>query len=236
MAAATPSSGEAGPATPAKNATEGTAPKTVAPPPPGKVTPSPPVAPHAPEADPVPKGPPPIPKPGARPTPSTVGHVEQGGSADIFPWEAHPQLVARVEAYLQNGVGQSWRCRSNETLRFAKDEALGPGIGTEFSVFPDAVVSDGIPLSPLMRLWLFVLGIPAILIAGPAAIVMAIPMFFLGLLLYPFGLIWALIEKAKYNYIARKIRANPKAPYAIKKMFQLTPLAVSYTHLRAHET
>jgi hypothetical protein len=156
-------------------------------------------------------------------TPSQVKQEDE-----VFPWEPNPGLVARVQSYMEKGVGQSWECQSRETLRFAKDEALGAGMRSRLWVFDDAVVVDGVPLNFLMRLLLLLLQLPAILLSGPFAILMAIPVLFMQLLLLPIGFLLAWIEKARYESIARRIRSNPRSPYAVRKLFQLTPLMPRY--------
>jgi len=147
---------------------------------------------------------------------------DQDDALHVFPWQIQPKVLAKVQAYRQDGMGRSWRCQSRETPRFSKDEILGPAVDSELWVFPDIVAVDGRPPSLLLRVLLFLLQVPAVVLAGPFAVLMAIPALCVAVVMYPIGWLIQQIEKARYEHIARRIRANPKSPYAIRKLLRLT--------------
>jgi hypothetical protein len=72
------------------------------------------------------------------------------------------------------------------------------------------------------------LALPAMVLAGPIAFLMAIPVFILKIVFYPVTLVLAYLMKFKLDYIARRILRDPSSSYAIKKMFELSPLLPRY--------
>jgi hypothetical protein len=152
---------------------------------------------------------------------------EQGKTADVFPWEVSPALLARAQQYEAQGQVESYNCRANEFLnRVAKDEAVGPVVDTDLRVYPDMLGIEGRarPAGCLMLL----LSAFSLVLAGPIAFLFAIPGFILSVLFYPVALLIQWYYRLKYDLIARRIRQNPKSPYAIKALFRLTELFPRY--------
>ena len=173
----------------------------------------------------VPRGEPAPPRPPAAPAPvreelapRMAPSPEPKMAREAYPWETPLALVAKAQAYDARGIARSFLCQGREILNTVpKDEAVAPGTKAELRVFPDIVSVTVRPLGCLGQL----LGLPALILAGPIGCLMAIPVWILKIVFFPVTLLIALIQKARLEYIAMRIRRNPKSSYAIKKMYQL---------------
>lgn len=152
-----------------------------------------------------------------------AGDVADG---DVYPWDPRPELLAKVEQYTVQGQVQTVRCGCLQFLtRVTKDEVLGAVAKGEFHVYPDVVGVDGRPISGCL---LLLLTLPGLILAGPVAFLLAIPFYLLRVLLLPLDFLLVYLAKFWYDMIARRIRANPKSKYAIRKLFDLTDFMPRY--------
>jgi hypothetical protein len=184
-----------------------------------------------------PSAPPPPPKKTpSTPAPTTSPQPARRPSTAVppadrtpYPWELDPAIVARAEALNEAGACKVFLSRCGEALHIlTKDEAVGIAYKAEFRVYSDFVGVEGRRLTPLQQFLAILFGLPASFLAGPVGCLFALPAAILGLLFYPITLLIDLIRKAYYDRIAERIRRAPKSPYAIRKLFDLTPLIPRY--------
>ena len=166
-----------------------------------------------------------------------------------YPWETPPEVIGKVAAYEGRSAGTSFMCKVNEftngllkrdTLR----EDLYPG---QMCIYPDIVGVRTRPEEPGC-LWKLAGKLPepaksflrrlagAIAAAG---CLMSILAMLIGLVLSPFVFLFTLIawpiravleylEKKRLDYVAERIREDPKSSYAIRKLYKYSDLVPRY--------
>jgi len=172
-------------------------------------------------------------------------------AVELYPWDIPPVLMAKAAAYESSNNYRGFFCKCREVLHCVpKNEATGPGIKAEICVYPDMVGITGRPIGCLMQILLFLLSIPALLLAGPVyliigIVVLAVLAFCVVLLLsHPllgilalivlggpltiFFLLYFGLVAGWNNYIATLIRKDPKRPLAICLLYWKTPFIPRY--------
>lgn len=173
--------------------------------------------------------------------------------AEVYPWEIQPELVDRIAAYEEQGIGSGFIGGVSEKIngvlrREMVDKQMLPG---QVNVYPDLVTASepeekpGFlialilalpePLQMLLMpfLWalrafdsLVSLGIVLVMMAIVIALIVFLWYIMIPaavLLLAAFWLYGYLRQKQLAN-IAARIRQDPDSPYAVKKMQKLSPL------------
>jgi len=173
------------------------------------------------------------------------------GSENVepYPWETPPVIIAKVAAYDARSAGTSFMCKANEFINsllkhdtFRED--LYPG---QMCIYPDIVGVRARPEEPGC-LWKLAEKLPEparsflLRLAGAiaaAGCLTSIPAVLIGLVLSPFVFLYTLItwpiravleyfEKKRLDYVAGRIREDPKSSYAIKKLFKYSDLIPRY--------